>query len=77
MTLTYVARELGLANDKAVYVARRRHKIRVEAGSDEELFPERVGIDRRGGDEFLLKDVRVWLQGHTRTNNPKIRRGKK
>lgn len=74
MTLTYIARELGFPNDKAVYVARRRHNIRVAKGSEEAPFPTRVGIDRRGGEEFLLGEVRVWLQGHTRSNNPKTQR---
>lgn len=74
MTLTYIARELGLSTDKAVYVARRRHLIRVANGSDEDPFPEPVGKDRRGGQEYLLKDVRVWLQGHTRDNNPRTRK---
>ena len=78
MTLTYIARELGLSSDKAAYVARRRHQKRVANGSDEEPFPEPVGKDRRGGLEYRLKDVRIWLQGHTRENNPRTRKlGKK
>ena len=70
VTLAEAARLLSLSSDKAVYVARRRHQLRVEAGSVEDPFPEPVSRSGRAH-LFRFGDVRVWLQGHTRLNNPR------